>query len=502
MDCLSPEQMVSYVRGSGADPRGVEAHVRDCPACAMELLLVRETLGEARAKAGRPGTDRYRSAGPKARPTNWIPWVAAAALLVGALAFAVMSQKAPAPAVFVKQPEIKPKPPAPQPPEPPKPLPEPKPLPPAPAPKPEPRPEPKSEPRPEPRPEPPAKPPEPTPKPEPKSEPKPEPKTPAPTLVEKAVVAKVLHSVGGAATSVGRQIRAGETLATARQEFVHVSLEGYGNLYFRENSQAEIGLSGEIVLHEGEMLARLDPGRKLGALKTALAQVEPQSPVFNVLATKTSTEVSILSGRVMLASSTASGPATILVKSGKAPEVKPLESGFASWLPDKLAAKKFTGWFEAEEFPTLQGFKAMRVEQASGGQAAVQTADSGAVGFKTGLPFKGRHYVWVRARQYEAKATMIGLHVNGQAAGEVKLEGGDGKIWRWVGPLVVNGDRLELAVAALSRFPFKEGEGAAARSFPVTVDVVLVTTDAKFVPPEKTGDDTRGLDLGLDDPAK
>ena len=41
MDCLSPEQMVSYVRGGGADPRGVEAHVRDCPACAMELLLTR-----------------------------------------------------------------------------------------------------------------------------------------------------------------------------------------------------------------------------------------------------------------------------------------------------------------------------------------------------------------------------------------------------------------------------------------------------------------------------
>ena len=39
--------------------------------------------------------------------------------------------------------------------------------------------------------------------------------------------------------------------------------------------------------------------------------------------------------------------------------------------------------------------------------------DSGAVAFKTGLPFKGRHFVWVRVRQYEAKATMIGLHVNG-----------------------------------------------------------------------------------------
>jgi len=204
----------------------------------------------------------------------------------------------------------------------------------------------------------------------------------------------------------------------------------------------------------------------------------------------------------MVASSTASGPATIVVKSGKAPEVKPLEGGFASWLPDKLAVRKFSGWYEAEEFPSLQGFKAMRVEQASGGQAAVQMNDSGAVAFKTGLPFKGRHIVWVRVRQYEAKATMIGLHVNGQAAGEVKLEGENGKPWRWVGPLVINGDRLDLAVAALSRWPYKEGEGAAARSFPVAVDAVLVTTDAKFVPPEKPGDDVRGLELGLDDPGK
>ena len=37
-----------------------------------------------------------------------------------------------------------------------------------------------------------------------------------PTLVEKAVVARVLHSVGGAASSVGRTIRAGEMLSTTR----------------------------------------------------------------------------------------------------------------------------------------------------------------------------------------------------------------------------------------------------------------------------------------------
>src|SRR5690242_16079202 len=103
MDCLSPEQMVSYVRGGGADPRGVEAHVRDCPACAMELLLVRETLGEARtAKAGRPGTDRFRPSAAPARPTPWIPWVAAAAVLVGILLFAVLSQTPSTSSVAVK----------------------------------------------------------------------------------------------------------------------------------------------------------------------------------------------------------------------------------------------------------------------------------------------------------------------------------------------------------------------------------------------------------------
>jgi hypothetical protein len=501
MECLSPEQMVLYVRGGGADPRGVEAHVRDCPACAMDLLLVRETLGEARAKASRPATDRFRMVAPRAPSQTWIPWVAAAAVLFGAVVFAVLSQKPSTVPNVAKQPE--PKKPAPVLPEP-KPQPEPRPLPPPPeppTPRPEPKPEPRPEPKPEPRPEPPVKPPEPKPEPKPPApEPKPEPKKPAPTLVEKAVVAKVLHSVGGAASSVGRAVRAGETLATARQEFLHVALEGYGNLYLRENTQAEIGERGEISLHEGEMLARLDPGKRLGALKTAIAPVETQAPVFNVLATKTTTEVSILSGRVMVASATASGPATILLKGGKA-EVKPLESGFASWVPDKLAAKKFTGWYEAEEFSGLQGFKAMRLEQASGGHAAVQVADAGVAVHKGGLPFKGRHVVWVRVRQYEAKATMIGLHVNGQSAGEVKLEGAEGKPWRWVGPLAVTSDRLDLAVTALSRWPFREGEGAA-RSFPVAVDVVAVSSDLKFVPPERVGDEPRGVEFSLDDPQK
>ena len=57
MDCLSPEQLVAYVRGGGTDARSVQAHVRECPGCAMELLMARETLAEGRPKAVRPATD-------------------------------------------------------------------------------------------------------------------------------------------------------------------------------------------------------------------------------------------------------------------------------------------------------------------------------------------------------------------------------------------------------------------------------------------------------------
>src|SRR5262245_11903776 len=177
MDCLSPEQLVSYVRGGGADPRGVEAHVRDCPACAMELLLAREAMAELRTKASRPASDKFRIV-PPPRRVSWTPWIAAAVLLVAAVLFAVLSHTPPSPAPIVVKPEPKPQP-APQPmPEVPKPEPRPEPRP---EPKPEPpKPEPKPEPRPEPKPEPPpVKPPDPV-KPIPAPEPKPEPKKPAP----------------------------------------------------------------------------------------------------------------------------------------------------------------------------------------------------------------------------------------------------------------------------------------------------------------------------------
>ena len=500
MDCLSPEQMVAYVRGGGPSPRAVEAHVRDCPACAMELLLVRETLGELRAKAIRPGTDRLRTV-PRKRSITWVPWAVAASLLIAALIFAVAFHPTPPPGIVKTPDPVRPKP-APLPPPPidvPK-LPDPAPKLPDPVPMPEPlKPQPEIPPAPKPEKAPePVKPPLPVP-----PAPEPEPKKPAPTVVEKAVIARVTHSMGSTMSPIGRTFRAGETVTTTRQEYLEVALEGYGRLYFRENSQADLGAAGDVTLHEGEMLAKMDPGRRLSSLKLAVVQVEPLAPVFNVLATKTSAEISILDGRIAVGTASAKGPATMIVKSGKAPEIRALDPGFASWIPDKLASKKFTGWFEAEEFPNLQGFRVSPSEGSSGGKAVVQIADQGGVATKLALPFKGRHVVWLRARQYEAKPAVIGIHLNGQATADVKLEW-DGKPWRWVGPLIVSTDRLDLGITALSRWPLKEG-GEAARSFPVVIDAVVVSSDLKYIPPEKPPErlteEGRGQELAFDDPA-
>ncbi len=498
MACPDLESLVSYVRGRSADPRGVEAHVRDCPACAMQLLLTRETLGDLRAKAARPPTDRLRALPAKPRSASWIPWAAAAAVLVAALVVAVVATR-PAPAPLAVKVPDKPKPVVPVAPEIPKPAPEQPPRP-VPLPAPEvPKPLPEAPPAPKPESAPPV--PEPRRPEPPPAKPVPEPAKPAPTLVEKAVVARVIHSMGGANAAVGRAIRAGDLIATARQEFLAVAVEGYGQLYFRENSQAQIGPSGDISLQEGEMLARLDPGMKWGSIKTPLAPIEPTAPVVDVQMSKSVLQVSVLSGRIMVSLVPAVGPATVVVKNGKASELRPLDPGFAGWLPDKLASKRFSGWYEAEDFPTLQGFKAMPVEQASARQAAVQVADAGAIATKIALPFKGRHAVWIRAKQYEAKSAAIGIHVNGQAAGEVKLDFSEGKVWRWVGPLIVNADRLDLEITALSRWPLKQGAGDN-RSFPVVIDCVLVASDPKAVPPEKPGDDARGVELVLDEPVK
>ena len=46
--------------------------------------------------------------------------------------------------------------------------------------------------------------------------------------------------------------------------------------------------------------------------------------------------------------------------------------------------------------------------------------------------------------------------------------------------------------------PLKEGDER--RSFPVVVDAVLVSSDTKFVPPEKQPEEGRVLELSLDEP--
>src|SRR6185436_19205267 len=146
----------------------------------------------------------------------------------------------------------------------------------------------------------------------PTPEPKPEPKKPVPpTLVEKAVVARVLHAVGGPATNVGRVFHAGEALVTARAEYLDAAVEGMGRLYLRENTQAEIGAAGEIVLHDGELLARFE-GKRQGTLKTPVGAVEVHAPIVNVLTSKSSAEISIPAGRVIMATTTSAGPSTMM----------------------------------------------------------------------------------------------------------------------------------------------------------------------------------------------
>ncbi len=488
MECLSPEQVAAYLRGRG-DAKLVESHVRDCPKCAFDLLLSRETLSEFRDKVSRPATDRLRI--PRRQKSSWIPWTAAAAVVL--VAIAAFALRTPAPprqdgpsAVRPKPPPIVPKTEVAVAPE--KPVEVPKkpevtpPLP--PPPKPETKPE-----VPLPKPEPPVKPPEP-PKPEPS------PTKPAPTLVERAVVAKVTHTVGG--TALGRTLLAGDTIATGRQEFVTLSLDGYGSLYFRENSKAEIGAQGEINLVDGEMMAHIDGGRRLGALKTPVAEVEVQAAMFDVQVTKTQTEISVVEGRAAIGSVTTKGPSALVAKAGKAAELRPLDPGFVTWIPDKLAAKRFSGWIEGETFTALQGFKAMEFDGASGRRAVVQTAEQGTAGLKSPFPFRGRHALWLRVRTYEAKATTIGLHVNGQSLGEVKVDA-EAKPWRWIGPLVVTSDRLDLVVAALSRSPLSATNER--NSFPVALDAVWVTTDLKATP-DKLGEERRAFDLVLDEPVK
>jgi hypothetical protein len=481
MDCLSSEQIVRYLRGNGADPRALEAHVRDCPGCAMELLLAREVLPARRVPHVR-------------RKSAWFPRVAiaAAAALIAVLPFLFRTPPKPpaAPPTATKPPEAFL--PAPPPPPPPPSVPDPRP-----EPVPEPKPEPKLEPKPAPKPDPvPAPKPELKPEPAPKPEPKPEPSKPAPTLVERAVVARVTHAVGSAP---GRVVLAGDVVSTARQEFLALSLEGYGPIYLRENSRMEIGASGELALHAGEMLVRVDSGRKLGLVKTPAADVETHSPLFALSATKDQTEVSVLAGKAAIGAAVVEGPAALRAKAGKPAEAGALDPGFAAWIPDRLATRKFTGWLEAGA-AAATGFQAREMEGASGDRAMVQVEERATLQLKTALPAKGKHVLWLRVRQYPAKAVALVLSLNGQALPEIKLEGQEDKPWRWIGPVHFTSDRADIGVAALSRFPFK-GEGER-RGFPVVVDLAVVSADPRFVPPDRPPGERRAYDLVLDEPAK
>ncbi|HEX7897687.1 MAG TPA: hypothetical protein VF950_07990 [Planctomycetota bacterium] len=490
MDCLSPEQIVRYLRGNGADPRALEAHVRDCPGCAMELLLAREVLPARRAIVRRRSAWRPRVA------------IAAAAALIAVLPFLFRKPPAPAPTAVKVPDKVAPAPP-----------PSPPPPPPAPEPRPEPKPEPSSAPGgapegkptpPKPEPKPDVSPeargakgepkPAPAPEPAPTPEPKPPAPKPAPTTVERAIVARVTHAVGSAP---GRVVLAGDVVATARQEFLALSLEGYGPVFLRESSRLEIGAAGEIALHAGEMLVRLDAGRRLGLVKTPAADVDIHSPLFALSAAKDQTELSVLAGRGAIGAVVVEGPAALRVKAGKPAEPGALDPGFAAWIPDRLAARKFTGWFEAEAAPAA-GFQAREMELASGDRAMVQVEERATLQLKAPLPAKGKHVLWLRARQYPAKAVSLALSVNGQALPEIKLEGQEDKPWRWIGPIQFTSDRADVGVVALSRFPFR-GEGER-RGFPVAVDLAVVSADPRFVPPDRLDGDRRAYDLVLDEP--
>ncbi len=499
MQCLTPEQMVSYLRGNGGDPRAVEAHVRDCPACGMELLLARETLADLRpARAVKPPTRRLSVV---RRRVSWLPWAAAAAVFVVAVLLVLQlgrpsgrgspdmaERREPAPRPETpKAPEPEPEPPAPRP----EPRPEHRPEP--PAPRPEPRPEPPA-PKPEPKPEVPA------PRPEPPPAPKPEPEKPKPApTVERAVVARVTNAVGGPPFVAGRTLFAGDTLATGRQEFLSVALDGFGQLWFRENSRVEIGTGGELNLHEGAMLARIDSGRRMGLCRTPSAEIELHAPMFHLETSKQGTELSVLDGRAAVGPAEVKGPSMIAVRPGKAAEVKPLEPGFVSWLPDKLASKKFSGWVEGETASPLVGFRAGEAEGASRERAAVQVEERGSLALRTALPYRGRHILWLRLRQYVGRPMGVALLLNGQAVPEVRFEGAEGKPWRWV-PIVVNSDKVELVLAPSAGNPFRKNDER--RAFPVMLDAALLSTDPKFVPPDRAPEEPDAYSLVLEEPGK
>jgi hypothetical protein len=480
--CLSPDDLAAYLRGRG-DARVVESHVLDCPGCAMELLLAREALRELR-----PLTARHRH--ERSRFVRYVFAAAAALFAVALLAVAFRPKAAPEIVQTAPKPKPAPRPALPAPAPAPAPIPVPAPAP-VPAPPPAPLPAPPS---PAPPPAPPAPPAPPVP-PAPKVEPPPPVKpAPAPT-VERPVVARVTHAVGGPAGSVGRRIFAGEAVSTGKAEFLALAVDGLGQVWLREGSKAEFA-GADVTLHEGGLMAKADAP---ATLRTPAATFEIAPTIVDLQSTKAASELSVLSGRASAGAVTADGPILLSAKSGRPAEAKPLEPGFASWLPDKLATKRFSAWIEAETFKPV-GFRAMEFEAASGGHAMVQVEERAALALKTALPVRGRHVVWLRARQYVAKPVVLGIGINGQTPAPVRLDGEEGKPWRWVGPIPFTADRLDLVAAALS--PNFHRPGDERRSFPVVVDAVFVSADPKAVPPDRIPEDPPAYSLVLDEPAR
>jgi len=303
----------------------------------------------------------------------------------------------------------------------------------------------------------------------------------------------VTHAVGAPADAVGRRVFAGEVVATGRSETLALAVDGLGQVWLREGSRAEFA-GPDVTLHEGGLMAKADVP---ATFRTPISLFDVGAGMVDLQSSKTASELSVVAGRARAGDARIEGPGMLAVRPGRAPEVRPLEPGFAGWVPDKLATKRFSAWLEAETFKPV-GFRAMEFDAASGVQAMVQVEERALLALKAPLPARGRHVLWVRARQYVAKPVIVGLGVNGADPAPVRLEGREGQPWRWIGPVPFTADRLDLVVAALTPHFLRPDDER--RSFPVVIDAAFVSTDVKAVPPERLPERPAPYALTLDAP--
>jgi len=197
--CLSDDLILAWAEGR-REP-AAEAHLAACPECRRRVAALCASLDGWEQEPARYEREMKQLVARRLGGTRtvarsrfpaWIAVAAAAAVIVGLVAWAITRGSNEPADIAKKRPEIRRHDPKPEsrPDVRPQPKPEPKPEPPAPDPKPDPKPEPpepeaKPEPpKPDPKPEPPR--PEPEPKPEPRPEPKPEPKPEEPAEVARA----------------------------------------------------------------------------------------------------------------------------------------------------------------------------------------------------------------------------------------------------------------------------------------------------------------------------